>query len=316
MALGASGAEQSTEEMWVPRCVQREWRKRGSEEKIIAEHDLVTDAQIATTCLLLDTQCATQGYSHFCKLNTYDVRRRIVLTDTELCCGKVNYPKRLDHIPLHEIVSVEALNGGSPQNQTFNLKGSATNVLRTVSARANSLVRQDSRDSPRGSRRGSVQADDMNEEETSRDTHDLDRDDAFAFEITPIPDGHNSGRSTILRAKDKHEMAEWVEALRAAAVKAAEIEALKNDPGLFSKERRLARAFYASMPVQRAVGVCILASFLTCIVDSQALPEEGSSTAQVRRGRRESCRTPEPQAQLTCPHDQGTRAHSLAHMSR
>ena len=72
-------------------------------------------------------------------------------------------------------------------------------------------------------------------------------------------------------------------AIQSAVEKAIEVEALKNDPGFLSRERRLARVFYNSMPAQVVVGLCILASFITCIVDSQMLPKEGSSLAQTIR---------------------------------
>ena len=72
-------------------------------------------------------------------------------------------------------------------------------------------------------------------------------------------------------------------AIQSAVEKAIEVEALKNDPGFLSRERRLARVFYNSVPAQAVVGLCILASFITCIVDSQMLPKEGSSLAQTIR---------------------------------
>jgi hypothetical protein len=128
------------------------------------------------------------------------VNRRIVLTDTELCCGKVNYPKRLDHIPLHEIVGVEALHPDprdSAATATFNgIKGSATNVLRTVSTLR--------------TRRDSLRSNESRGTEDAEEESKI-HDKAFAFEVSVIPDGHNSGRSTVFNTKDKTELAEWME---------------------------------------------------------------------------------------------------------
>ena len=175
----------------VTTAVRHSGQERGSSvslEDVMPEPDSIRKEAVLGRMTIADSQSSE---------NTW-VPRRIVLTDTELCCGKVNYPKRLDHIPLHEVINVEALH--TDNTATSNgIKGSATNVLRTVSSRAGLLARRDS-----------LRSNDSQPKEDNTDEVGFEVD-AFSFEITVTPDGHNSGRSTILKTKDRQELSEWID---------------------------------------------------------------------------------------------------------
>ncbi len=100
--------------------------------------------------------------------------------------------------------------------------------------------------------------------------------DSTTFAIRTILDGHNSGRSTILKACNENERNEWESFIFSAAKRALEVSQIETrktwsgTPGLTILQKKC-QDFYASSFSQVIFGVFIMASIVTSIVQCQLI---------------------------------------------
>ena len=110
-----------------------------------------------------------------------------------------------------------------------------------------------------------------------------EEDESLTFVIHTIEDGHNSGRVTILKAASQEDYEEWVSTIQRCVKMAIQQEMAKVDAGLLARERRLARQFYTSDPVQYCIAFVIIMTYFVALSESQLLPAKASRTASTFR---------------------------------
>ncbi len=99
--------------------------------------------------------------------------------------------------------------------------------------------------------------------------------DSTTFAIRTILDGHNSGRSTILKAFNENERNEWESFIFIAANRALEVSQIETRKTWSGTRvtilQKKCRDFYASSFAQVIFGVFIMASIVTSIVQCQLI---------------------------------------------
>ena len=185
-----------------------------------------------------------------------------MLTIDGLYFGKVGSDKLIDVVPLCEIVSIEPMS-----DRQQKVKEDRHRRQRRSSSKAIGLTSAPSMESFRIRPQSGTIA----EAEAGEDDSETAKDDKeLTFTVQPCPDGHNSGRAAILKAKSPDELHIWVD-LIAEQVSAAKLAARAGQTKL-QLWRDWTRVFYQSDRTQYSIGLVILGSYLMAIANAQMLP--------------------------------------------
>ena len=182
--------------------------------------------------------------------------RRMVVTEDNICFGKLTGSDMLDYIPLLEVDSISRKNSLHPENVKSTLLPSTTSLSRKSIKARTGFFRIASSDTV------------VEDDEESRNV----------FAILTAEDGHNSGRSTVLAIEDKEEYERVISILETCVRKRKQREMDHIDNTFFKKCQHRARDFYDGMICQSIVGVLIVASYVNALVNAQVMPEPGSSS--------------------------------------
>jgi hypothetical protein len=110
------------------------------------------------------------------------------------------------------------------------------------------------------------------------DYDDVEVRDALTFMLNTTPGGHNSGRSTILIAKNQAEKSEWKSFILNAVQQALENRRLSlQEPGFIARMQVKLQTAYASKPSEYFFGAIIMATYVSAMVQYELLPEPGSA---------------------------------------
>ncbi|EKX42342.1 hypothetical protein GUITHDRAFT_111617 [Guillardia theta CCMP2712] len=176
-------------------------------------------------------------------------RRKVCLSKDKLLLGKVGAMDVIDYIPLDEVMAVVSKTAPSEQTEdkSHNQGEKRASIKRSTTLRI-----------------------------------DDDELDEKIFIITTIPEGHNSGKSTVLLASSKDERDTWITAIH-QAVKVYLKEKLRQGETKLERRQRQLRRIYSSTASQLFFSAVIMASFICAILSAQLQPPDGSQQARAFR---------------------------------
>ena len=205
--------------------------------KLQKRPDVVDAATVSSRCLVSRQVASALGVQW--------KEKTLILTDERLCFCKTGQDGSdlvVDFIPMHEIERVTPIAAGHPDSTEQRMskrRGSPSNPNYIIS----------------------VERDPFQLEEDEKDPNRV-------LLIETVPDGHNSGRPSVIHFESKQERDVILAEIRKLNVQALETQYKIENPGRFRLLQRRAFLLYHSGPVQGVAIFGIVGSFLVSLVAS------------------------------------------------